>query len=56
MKLKETGTMEPVPSWLLALVAAAGVTAYAFDVDREAPAPVAPAVLPVPSAPHSPPL
>jgi hypothetical protein len=48
--------IEPLPNWLLAAVAAAGVTAFAFDVVVEAPPPRAPATLPAPPAAISPPL
>ena len=48
--------METLPSWLVAAVAAAGVTAYAFDVESKAYAPLIPTLTPAPMPPVAPPL
>ena len=47
--------MEPLPTWLEDTIAAAGITAYAFDMDPEASAPSMP-LIPVPLALMPPPL
>lgn len=47
--------MDPLPSWLEDAVAAAGMTAYAFEFDHETDAPPMP-LIPAPPALTPPPL
>ncbi len=46
--------MEPLPTWLEDMIAAAGITAYAFDVDREVTTPSIPAKTVMSTPPEAP--